>query len=77
MHACMLVWVHHSAAAHQTGAIHLNRNVHGHFLLTVLDMQIKWLERRTNLESLTKGVEESEKEVFELDDTGRHRALGF
>ena len=32
-------------------------------------MQIKWFERRTNLEPSTKGIEESEKEVFELDDT--------
>ena len=33
-------------------------------------MQIKWFERRVNLELATKGIEESEKEVFELEDTG-------
>jgi hypothetical protein len=32
--------------------------------------QIKWYERRTKLEQMTKGLEESEKEVFELEDTG-------
>lgn len=29
-------------------------------------MQIKWYERRTNLETNTRGIEESEREVFEL-----------
>ncbi|PNH10059.1 GATA transcription factor 9, partial [Tetrabaena socialis] len=30
---------------------------------------VKWFERRVNLEPSTKGIEESEREVFELDDT--------
>eukprot|EP00201_Polytomella_parva_P022837 CAMPEP_0175042514 /NCGR_PEP_ID=MMETSP0052_2-20121109/2615_1 /TAXON_ID=51329 ORGANISM="Polytomella parva, Strain SAG 63-3" /NCGR_SAMPLE_ID=MMETSP0052_2 /ASSEMBLY_ACC=CAM_ASM_000194 /LENGTH=410 /DNA_ID=CAMNT_0016305353 /DNA_START=44 /DNA_END=1273 /DNA_ORIENTATION=- len=31
-------------------------------------VEVKWFERRTNLEPSTKGLEESEREVFELDD---------
>lgn len=31
--------------------------------------QVKWFERRVNLEPSTKGIEESEREVFELEDT--------
>ncbi|GAX83194.1 hypothetical protein CEUSTIGMA_g10620.t1 [Chlamydomonas eustigma] len=33
------------------------------------NIEIKWFERRVNLEQSTKGIEESEKEVFELEDT--------
>lgn len=33
-------------------------------------LQVKWFERRVNLETSTKGIIESEKEVFELEDTG-------
>ena len=29
---------------------------------------MKWFERRVNLEPQTKGIEESEREVFELED---------
>ena len=37
----------------------------------VLDLvlKVKWFERRVNLEPSTKGIEESEREVFELEDT--------
>ncbi|GLC46591.1 hypothetical protein PLESTM_001893800 [Pleodorina starrii] len=31
--------------------------------------KVKWFERRVNLEPSTKGIEESEREVFELEDT--------
>lgn len=30
---------------------------------------MKWYERRVNLETDTRGIEESEREVFELEDT--------
>ena len=46
--------------------------------LTVWHSQIKWFERRVNLELATKGIEESEKEVFELEDTGEaYEPCGF
>ncbi|KAG2482200.1 hypothetical protein HYH03_018846 [Edaphochlamys debaryana] len=32
-------------------------------------IEVKWFERRVNLEPSTKGIEESEREVFELEDT--------
>ena len=32
--------------------------------------QIKWFERRVNLEQKTRGIEAGEMEVFELEDTG-------
>lgn len=32
-------------------------------------IEVKWYERRVNLEANTKGIEESEREVFELEDT--------
>ncbi|KAG2424472.1 hypothetical protein HXX76_014524 [Chlamydomonas incerta] len=32
-------------------------------------IEVKWFERRVNLEPATKGIEESEREVFELEDT--------
>ncbi|PNW79525.1 hypothetical protein CHLRE_08g358532v5 [Chlamydomonas reinhardtii] len=32
-------------------------------------IEVKWFERRVNLEPTTKGIEESEREVFELEDT--------
>eukprot|EP00798_Chlamydomonas_sp_ICE-L_P001719 gene1719-33126_t len=32
-------------------------------------IEVKWYERRVNLEPSTKGIEESEREVFELGDT--------
>ncbi|KAJ9514021.1 hypothetical protein QJQ45_021092 [Haematococcus lacustris] len=32
-------------------------------------IEVKWYERRVNLETQTKGIVESEREVFELEDT--------
>ncbi|GFR49765.1 hypothetical protein Agub_g11928 [Astrephomene gubernaculifera] len=32
-------------------------------------IEVKWFERRVNLEPSTRGIEESEREVFELEDT--------
>jgi len=32
-------------------------------------IEVKWYERRVNLEASTRGIEESEREVFELEET--------